>query len=85
VSGTNLDVMIQIYTIAGRLVKTIQTSVFADGALRLDDCIPWDGKDDFGDKLARGVYVYVVKLQALQPGLGTLRGESNFEKLVILK
>lgn len=84
-AGANLDVIIHIYTVSGRLVKTIQTTMLSDGALRLDDCIAWDGTDDFGEKLARGVYVYMVKLQSLQPGLGTVSGESSFEKLVILK
>ena len=80
-----MDVLIQVYTISGRLVKTLQAQVFADGALRQDDCISWDGRDDFGDPLARGVYLYKVLIQA--PGFNgqNLKGESAFEKLVILK
>jgi hypothetical protein len=40
----------------------------------------WDGRDDFGDKLARGVYVY--RLSVTTPD-----GENadKFEKLVILR
>lgn len=85
ISGIELEVKIDIYTVSGRLVKTIQSSIFSDGALRQDDCIPWDGKDDFGDSLARGIYLYKVKVRA-QNGINTpLESESEFEKLVLLK
>ena len=80
-----LDILIHIYTISGRLVKTLQTTLLSDGALRQDDCIEWDGRDDFGGQLAKGVYLYKVKVNATNTGLSRLSGESEFEKLVILK
>ncbi|MCB0637325.1 MAG: type IX secretion system sortase PorU, partial [Lewinella sp.] len=84
VAGSELDVRIRIYTISGRLVKTIQVSIPAfDGALRQDDCISWDGRDEYGDQLARGVYLYQVSVRT-SDGLN-LSGDSEFEKLVILK
>lgn len=83
-ANQNVDVLIQIYTVSGRLVKTIEQQIYSDGALRRDDCISWDGRDDFGDQLARGVYLYKVKVRAIA-GTATLQGESDFEKLVILK
>lgn len=84
-AGQELDIMVQIFTISGRLVKTIQANIFSDGALRLGDCIEWDGRDDYGDRLARGVYLYKVKVRANLGTTTTLSGESDFEKLVILK
>ncbi|MCB0704963.1 MAG: type IX secretion system sortase PorU [Saprospiraceae bacterium] len=85
-SGQELDVMIQIYTVSGRVVKTIQERISpTDSRLSLDDCIKWDGRDDFGDELARGVYIYKVKVRAADTGAILLEGESDFEKLVILK
>ncbi len=85
ISGVDLEVQVNIYTVSGRLVKTIQTNLFSDGALRQDDCIAWDGRDDFGDPLARGVYLYKIKVRA-QNGLDNpLESESEFEKLVLLK
>ena len=33
-----------------------------DGAIRLDNCIEWNGRDDYGDRLARGVYLYKVTM-----------------------
>ena len=84
IAGEDLEVLIQVFTVSGRLVKTIEELVPAnDGALRLDDCIEWDGRDDYGDQLARGVYLYQVRVRTAS---GTeLSGESAFEKLVILK
>jgi hypothetical protein len=84
-ANQELDILIQIYTISGRLVKTIQTTLLSDGALRQDDCIEWDGRDDYGGQLAKGVYLYKVKVNATNSGLSRLSGESDFEKLVILK
>lgn len=84
-AGQELDVLIQIYTISGRLVKSLENTMVSDGAIRLGDCIEWDGKDDYGDRLARGVYLYKVKVRSRLAGNTTLNGESEFEKLVVLK
>lgn len=84
-AGQELDVLIQIYTVSGRLIKSLEHTMVSDGALRLGDCIEWDGRDDYGDRLARGVYLYKVKVRSRLTGNNTLNGESDFEKLVILK
>lgn len=84
-SNQEIDVLIRIYTVSGRLVKTLEQSLFSDGAIRQDNCIRWDGRDDFGDPLARGVYLYQVKVRSGNSGAATISGESSFEKLVILK
>ena len=42
--------------------------------------ITWDGLDEFGDQLAKGVYVYRVKVTSL-----TGKAAEKLEKLVILK
>lgn len=77
-SCTTLDAQVQIYTVAGRLVKTINQTVNAQGFR--SDGIAWDGKDDYGDQLAKGVYVYRVSVEMPD---GT-RAE-QLEKLVLLK
>jgi len=43
------------------------------------DGIDWDGKDDFGDKLAKGVYIYKLSVT----GTDSKKAEKT-EKLVIL-
>ncbi len=85
-AGQDLDVMVQIYTVSGRLIKTLEERINSTGyRLGSGDCIQWDGRDDYGDPLGKGVYVYKVKVQSANTGDVTLEGESNFEKLVILK
>ncbi len=73
-----LNVQIQVFTVSGKLVKTLSTVSHTDG-FRVEP-IAWNGLDDYGDQLARGVYVYKVKVR--NPA-----GEKveKFEKLVILK
>lgn len=56
-----LQTQIQIYTVTGRLVKTINKEVETRGFKA--DGIPWDGRDDFGDQLARGVYIYRITIK----------------------
>lgn len=72
-----MDVQIQIFTVSGKLVKTIQTLVHSEGFRSAP--IEWDGKDDFGDKIGRGVYVYRLKVRNSSGSMA-----DAFEKLVIL-
>ncbi len=82
-SDADLDVMIQIFTVRGSLVKTIETRAISSG-YRVDDII-WDGRDDFGNKLARGVYLYKIYVKANHVGEPSSQLESPLSKLVILK
>jgi hypothetical protein len=77
-----MTVQVQIFTVSGRLVKTIQENVQPDG-YRVTG-IEWDGTDDFGNRIGRGVYVYKVSV-GTETGDGILASASQFEKLVILK
>ena len=73
-----LDVQVQILTVSGKLVKTINQQVTTDGFLCRD--IVWDGRDDFGDKIGKGVYVYKLKVRSTTTG----KSVEKYEKLVIL-
>ena len=73
----DLEVQVQIFTIAGKLVKTISKKIITPGT-RIDD-LTWDGRDDFGDRIGRGVYIYRVKLNTAD------ESASETQKLVILK
>ncbi len=77
-SCSNLDVQIQIFTISGKLVKSINQTVNTVG-FRTEG-IEWDGKDDFGDALAKGVYVYRLSVKN-----NTGEQAEKIEKLVLLK
>jgi hypothetical protein len=78
--GEILDVQVQIFTVSGRLVKTIRENVLSDGYRVNPNEITWDGLDDFGDSIGRGVYIYKVYVQG-QNGYSA----QKFEKLVILR
>lgn len=87
--GQELEVLVQIYTVSGKLIKTIQQPISAaeNTGYRVDG-IHWDGRDDFGDQLARGVYIYKLSLRS--NGLSNedepeIKQEANFQKLVLLK
>ena len=72
-----LKITIQIFTISGKNVKTIQKNVTCEGFR--PEGIDWDGKDEFGDKLGRGVYIYKLAILNTE----NQKAEKT-EKLVIL-
>jgi hypothetical protein len=72
-----LQVRVQIFTISGRSVKTIDGFYTSQG-FRIGP-INWDGRDEYGDPLAKGAYVYRVKVIAPSGEVA-----EKFEKLVIL-
>ena len=73
----SLQVRVQIFTVTGKLVKTLARTIVAEGNLVTD--LEWDGKDDYGDKLGRGVYVYVLQVRTASGKLA-----QKIEKLLIL-
>lgn len=75
---SELDVQIQIMTVSGKLVRSINEMVKTEGFR--SQGIPWDGRDDFGDQLAKGVYIYTLKVRTPD---GTVADKT--EKLVLLK
>lgn len=74
----SLETQIQIYTVSGKLVKTINEQVKTRG-FRTEG-IEWDGKDDFGDQIAKGVYVYRLSVKTPAGDVA-----QKLEKLVLLK
>jgi hypothetical protein len=73
----DLDVNIQVFTVSGKVVKTINQLVNCDG-FRAEG-ITWNGRDEYDQKIGRGVYVYKIKVRT--PEGYTAQA---FEKLVIL-
>lgn len=74
--GQDLLVQIHIFSLAGRVVKTIEKTINTVGNRSSE--VDWDGRDDFGDKIGRGVYVY--RLKVFCPGS---KPRTVTEKLVI--
>ncbi len=82
-AGQVMDVQISIFSVSGKLVKTIQHNTTPDN-YRVTDIV-WDGRDEYGDQLAKGVYVYRVKVRGTDTTGLQVDAESDYEKLVILK
>ena len=73
-----LDVQVQVLTVSGKIVWSTNQLITTDGFLSRD--IIWDGRDDFGDRIGKGVYIYKISVKST---LTNQRAE-KFEKLVIL-
>ncbi|MFC5268974.1 type IX secretion system sortase PorU [Adhaeribacter terreus] len=76
-AGEDLDIQVQIFTVSGKLVRTLSATSFASKPHVAE--INWNGRDEYNDVLAKGVYVYKLTVRAS-------RGAkvSKYEKLVIL-
>lgn len=75
--GETFDIMVQIFTISGKLIKTIHATQLLDG--NRSDGIEWNGLDEYGDKIGKGTYIY--KLSVRNSAGNTVE---KFEKIVIL-
>ena len=73
-----LDYEITVFSLAGRHVKTLSGTLSYSG--NVSEPIEWDGKDDFGSKIASGVYVYRLWIRDSQG-----RKATAYEKLLYLK
>lgn len=73
-----LEVQVQVITVTGKVVWTRNQVVTTDGFLSRD--ITWDGRDDFGDRIGKGVYIYKLTVRSTV----TNSQAEKYEKLVIL-
>ncbi|MEA3317358.1 MAG: T9SS type A sorting domain-containing protein, partial [Bacteroidota bacterium] len=74
----DLEVLIQIFTISGKLIKTISTIINSESFR--SEPIFWNGFDDYNDNIGRGVYLYKISVRSIKGDKAT-----KIEKLVILK
>ena len=84
-SSEPLDISVQIFTVSGKLVRTLNGQTSADelcfnGSSSLSRSMVWDGRDDFGDKIGKGVYVYKLKVKSNRLN----KQVEKIQKLVIL-
>ena len=73
----DLYAKVEVFTVSGKLIKTISQTINSTGNRSND--ILWDGQDEYGNKLGRGVYLYRMKIR-------TSYGKTaeKWERLVIL-
>lgn len=72
----DINVKIKVYTVAGRLIKEIEKPNISDKFVVID----WDGKDQDGETLGNGVYIYRIVVESID-GLSV----TNTGKLAVLK
>ena len=72
-----IDITIKIYTVSGRLIKVINEYGITSKFVQID----WDGKDEDGDDIANGVYLYKVITKTQDGKLS----DEVFGKLSVLK
>lgn len=69
------DVTIKVFTVAGRLIKTIEAPGLGAGYRQ----VYWDGLDESGDRPANGVYLYRLTMK------GAGREDSKYSKIIIMR
>lgn len=74
-----LEVQVQVLTVSGKIVWSTSQIITTDGFHSRD--ITWDGRDDFGDRIGKGVYIYKISVKSTLTNQRT----EKFEKLVILR
>lgn len=74
--GEDLRVDIQIFTISGKIIKRISQTINTPGNRSSE--VEWDGRDDFGARIGRGVYLYKLRVSTSQ-----LKSNTIIEKLVV--
>jgi hypothetical protein len=53
--GQDLFVQIHIFSLSGKVVKKLEKTINTSGNRSTE--VEWNGKDDFGDKIGKGVYI----------------------------
>lgn len=77
-AGEDLDIQIQIFTVSGKLIRTLQAQSFGSKPHVAE--ISWNGRDEYNDVLAKGVYIYKLNVRSVRDG----NKVSKYEKLVLL-
>ena len=74
----DLYTKIEIFTVSGKLIKTLTRTINTPGNRSSD--VTWDGTDEFGAKIGRGVYIYRLRVKTADG-----KTAEKWERLVILK
>jgi hypothetical protein len=75
--GVDLYTKIEIFTVSGKLIKTISQTINTAG--NRSNEVLWDGRDEYGTKIGRGVYIYRLRVTTLDGKVA-----DKWERLVVL-
>jgi flagellar hook assembly protein FlgD len=73
----DLDITIEIFNMAGGKVKELKVSLSPIGYTSTP--IFWDGKDENGNKIRQGIYIYRILLRSLRGSV-----LSKAQKMIIM-
>lgn len=80
-TGTLRNFRLRVYTVAGQLIREFEERDLQTGGLRVGwNLLPWDGRDEDGDRIATGVYLYRVSVEGSE---GTFTGD--VEKIAVIR
>lgn len=74
----NINVSLKIFSMTGKAVKQFRETINTPGTRY--DGITWDGMDQYGDKLANGVYLYKLSIKS-ENGFS----DDKIQKLIIMR
>lgn len=85
-AGKNATAELKIFTISGRLIRSIPTDELIPGGLLQGSTLQyqWDGRDENGDALATGVYLYKVRM-GIETEDGAMQYAEQIEKLALIR
>ena len=84
--GTPARATLRVYTVAGRPVRTLDGDEAIPGGVLSGPLvqIPWDGRDDDGDRLGSGVYLFRLRLEVDTPDGGT-QAADRVDRVAIIR
>ncbi|RYZ61205.1 MAG: T9SS type A sorting domain-containing protein, partial [Chitinophagaceae bacterium] len=59
--GVDLYCRVEIFTVAGKQIKTLNRTINTPGNRSFE--LSWDGRDEWGDKIGRGIYIYRLSVK----------------------
>src|SRR5690625_6483554 len=80
--GEDISIVIDIFTPSGRMVHRILEQRNSSSSLVRG--IQWNGRDQWNQKLANGVYIYKIKV-IQESGSKKTEINSDFQKLLLLR
>ncbi len=60
--GQDLRVEVQVFAVSGKLIKSIRETINTPG--NRSDTVEWNGRDEYGNKPGRGVYIYRISIRS---------------------
>jgi spore coat protein U-like protein len=76
--GIDLAARVDIFTVNGRRINTIQKTINTPGNRSIE--LDWNGRDEWGEKIGRGVYIYHLSVKAPNG-----KSAGKWERIVVLE